>query len=63
MRTLGNTIATAMLATLWVAPALASQGPGTTGGTATGFEQGLFAAVMVAATCAGLVMLRLKRGS
>ena len=62
MKALQQAITAAMFAVLPAIPAFASQGPGTTGGTATGLEQGLFVAVMVAATCAGLVVLRLKRG-
>ena len=62
MKTFRYAVATAALVTLPVVSALASQGPGTTGGTATGFEQAVFVAVMVIGTCAGLVLLRLRRG-
>ena len=62
MKAFHHAFAALMLAVLPAVSAFAAQGPGTTGGTATGFEQGLFVAVMVAATCAGLVVLRLRRG-
>ena len=62
MKAFHHAFAAAAFAVLPAVSAFASQGPGTTGGTATGFEQAVFAAVMIAATCAGLVVLRLKRG-
>jgi hypothetical protein len=54
-------LATAALTTVAAVSALASQDPGTTGGTATGFEQGLFVAAVAAATCIGLAVLKLRR--
>jgi hypothetical protein len=51
---------TAALVVLPVISASASQGPGTSIGTATGLEQGILIGAIVAAACVGLV-LRLRR--
>ena len=55
MNILFHAIASAALMVLPVISAVASQGPGTSGGTATGLEKSIFVGAIVAAVCIGLI--------
>ena len=56
MNVLFSTVVTAVLAVWSSLPALASQGPGASPGTATGFEQGMLVAAVAALLGFGLLM-------
>ena len=55
MKAFRLSIATTLLAATPALAAFASQGPGTTGGTATGLDKAVFIGAMAAALFAGLV--------
>lgn len=59
MNAIRQAVAIATLATLPIAQAFASQGPGTTGGTATMLDKTIFLSAVAAAVCVGLA-LRLR---
>ena len=54
MKALRLSLATALLAAAPAVAAFASQGPGTTGGTATGIDKAVFIGAMAAALFAAL---------
>ena len=61
MNALRQAIAIAVFATLPIAQALASQGPGTTGGTATMLDKTIFLGTVAAAICLGLALRLMHR--
>ena len=56
MKTISHVIAAAGLIALSAVSAAASQGPGTSVGTATGLGQGIFFGAVAAAACVGLAL-------
>ena len=60
MNALSHSIAAAALLIISVISVSASQGPGTSGGTAANLEKGMLLGAILAASCIGL-LLRLRR--